>query len=148
LIPSAGISNISGAQLMNIANIAAVENLEEVDQRFKRWRSSRRRGTPIPEDLWASAVGLARAQGLNRTAQALRLDYYDLKKRLQCAEGGACARQAPPTFLEWRTPAAIGSCECRLELQNARGAKMRIELKGGDLAGSLASLSSAFWSAP
>ena len=64
---------------MNIANIpAAVENLEEVDQRFKRWRSTRMRGTPIPEALWASAVGLARAQGLNRTARALRLDYYDL----------------------------------------------------------------------
>lgn len=134
---------------MNTPSIpASLENLEEVDQRFKRWRSTRTRGTPIPEALWASAVGLARAQGLNRTARALRLDYYDLKRRLECAEGGACARQAPPTFLEWLTPAAIGSCECRVELHNARGAKMRIELKGGDLAGSLASLSSAFLSAP
>lgn len=136
---------------MNIANIpAAVENLEEVDQRFKRWRSTRRRGTPIPQALWASAVGLARAQGLNRTARALRLDYYDLKKRLQCAGGRACARraQAQQTFVEWLTPAAIGSCECRVELENARGAKMRIELKGGDMAGSLASLSGTFWNAP
>jgi len=134
---------------MNIANIpAAVENFEQVDQRFKRWRSTRRRGTPIPEALWASAVGLARAQGLNRTARALRLDYYHLKKRLQCAEGAARVRQAQPTFVEWLTPAAIGNCECRVELENARGAKMRIELKGGDLAGSLARLSRSFWSAP
>ena len=134
---------------MNIANIpAAVEHFEQVDERFKRWRSTRRRGTPIPEALWASAVGMARAQGLNRTARALRLDYYNLKKRLQCAEGGACARQAQPTFVELLTPRAGGSCECRVELQNARGAKMRIELKGGDMAGSLASLSSSFWSAP
>ena len=134
---------------MNIANIpAAVENFEQVDQRFKRWRSTRRRGTPIPEALWASAVGLARAQGLNRTARALRLDYYNLKQRLQCAEGAARVRQAQPTFVEWLTPAAIGSCECRVELENARGAKMRIELKGGDLAGSLARLSRSFWSAP
>ena len=134
---------------MNIASIpAAVENLEQVDQRFKRWRSTRTRGTPIPEALWASAVGLARAQGLNRTARALRLDYYDLKKRLKCAAGPACARQAQPTFVELLTPRAGGSCECLVELENARGAKMRIELKGGDMARSLASLSSTFWSAP
>ena len=136
---------------MNIANIAnipaAVENLEQVDQRFKRWRSTRTRGTPIPEALWASAVGLARAQGLNRTARALRLDYYDLKKRLQSGEGPACARHARSTFVEWLTPRAGGSCECLVELENARGAKMRIELKGGDMAGSLASVSSAFWGA-
>lgn len=134
---------------MNIANIpAAVENLEQVDERFKRWRSTRRRGTPIPQALWALAVGLARAQGLNRIARVLRLDYYDLKKRLECAEGAGCARQVQPTFVEWLRPAVVGSCECRVELENARGAKMRIELRGGDMAGSLARLSSSFWSAP
>lgn len=133
---------------MNIAKIpAAVEYLEQVEQRFKRWRSTRTRGTPIPEALWASAVGVARAQGLNRTARALRLDYYDLKKRLQSGEGPACARHAQPTFVELLTPGAIGSCECLVELENACGAKMRIQLKGGDTAGSLASLSSTFWSA-
>ena len=131
---------------MNIANLrAAVESCEQVDERFKRWRSTRTRGTPIPQVLWASAVGLARAQGLNRTARALRLDYYDLKKRLECADG---PRQAQPTFVELFTPRAGGSGECLVELENARGAKMRIQLKGGDLAGSLASLSSNFWSAP
>jgi len=61
---------------MNIAKIpAAVESLEQVDQRFKRWRSTRRRGTPIPEALWASAVGVAQAQGLkpDRAGAAARL---------------------------------------------------------------------------
>jgi len=134
---------------MNFANIpAAVENLEQVDKRFKRWRSTRARGTPIPEALWASAVGLAQGQGLNRIAQALRLHYYDLKKRLVGAQATGSARRAQATFVEWRRPAAIGRCECRVELQNARGAQMRIELKGGDMAGTLASLSNAFWSAP
>ena len=135
---------------MNISNIpVAVENFEQVDERFKRWRRTRTRGTPIPEALWASAVGLARAQGLNRIARALRLDYYDLKKRLQCAAGPACARQAQPTFVELLTPRAEGGgCECLVELENARGAKMRIQIKGGDMVGSLASLSSSFWSAP
>ena len=134
---------------MNTAKIhALVENLEEVDQRFKRWRSTRTRGTPIPQALWASAVGLAREQGLNRTARALRLDYYDLKKRLESAAGTRCAGHAQPTFVEWVAPTALGGGECLVELENARGAKMRIQLKGGDLAGSLARLSSAFWSAP
>ena len=134
---------------MNIANIpAVVKNLEQVDGRFKRWRSTRTRGTPIPEALWASAVDLARAQGLNRTARGLRLDYYDLKKRLECANGPAFAQPTQPTFVELVTPRAIGGGERLVELENARGAKMRIQLKGGDLAGSLASLSSTFWGAP
>lgn len=130
---------------MNTAKIPAwVEKFEQVDQRFKRWRSTRMRGTPIPEALWASAVGLAREQGLNKTARALRLDYYDLKKRLECAAGPACARHAPPTFVELMAPRAAGVCECILELENARGAKMRIALKGSDSA-DLTQLSSVFW---
>jgi hypothetical protein len=37
--------------------------------------------------------------------------------------------------------------ECVVELENARGATMRVELNGAGLAG-LAGLCSAFWSAP
>ena len=55
-------------------------------QRFKAWRSSRRRGERVPEELWQAAVELARRQGLSATAAMLKLSYYDLKSRL--AAGG------------------------------------------------------------
>ncbi len=133
---------------MQMANLpVSLRDLEELDERFKQWRCARTRGTRIPEDLWSAAVDLAREQGVNRTARALKLDYYDLKKRLQCAASAACAPQAQPAFVEWLTPAAMGSSECRVELENRRGAKMRIELKGGEVAASLERLSRSFWSA-
>jgi hypothetical protein len=132
---------------MNLANLpVSLGNLEEVGERFKRWRRARTRRTRIPDDLWAAAVDVARKQGVNRTARALKLDYYDLQKRLQRADG-ACVAPAQPSFVEWLAPAAGGSAECRVELENRRGAKMRIELKGGDVVASLERLSRDFWSA-
>ncbi|MGH8653062.1 MAG: hypothetical protein ACREYE_13235, partial [Gammaproteobacteria bacterium] len=52
-------------------------------------RRTRERLSPIPEALWASAVGLAREHGLHKTAGALRLNYYTLKKHLESADGQA-----------------------------------------------------------
>jgi hypothetical protein len=133
---------------MNIANLpVSLGDLEEVDERFKRWRGGRARGARIPEDLWSAAVSLARVQGVNRTARALGLDYYDLKRRLECDRGmGVRTGQAQPSFVEWLAPAALGGSACRVELENRGGAKMRIELKGGEVAASLERLSRGFWS--
>jgi hypothetical protein len=132
---------------MNLTSLpVSLGSLEEVGERFKRWRRARTRRTRIPDELWAAAVDLARERGVNRTARALKLDYYDLKKRLQCANG-PCVAPAQPSFVEWLAPAAIGGAECRVELENRRGAKMRIDLKGGEIAASLECLSRSFWSA-
>jgi hypothetical protein len=43
---------------------------ERVQQRFELWRKTRKRCSPIPETLWASAVELAREHGLHRTTGA------------------------------------------------------------------------------
>jgi hypothetical protein len=50
-------------------------------------------------------------------------------------------------FIELVAPGTLGSAGCVIEMQNVRGAKMRIELKGGDLVGCVASVSNSFWSA-
>jgi hypothetical protein len=123
------------------------QNLEQVERRFKRWRERRKRGERIPQALWAAAVGLAREYGLERIAQQLQLNDERLKKRLEDADDSAGATDGEAKFVELIAPATVGLCECMVELENARGAKMKIQLKGGALAG-LATLSSGFWSAP
>ena len=50
--------------------------------RFQAWREMREPGGRIPQDLWDMAVGLARTYGVSRTAIALSLDYYSLRKRV------------------------------------------------------------------
>ena len=127
------------------------ESLEQVGKRFKRWRDTRVRGEHIPTLLWAAAVGMAKQHGLHRVAQELRVDYDRLKKRLERAGGAAQAGKVGTRFVELLVapalqPAAPSLCECTVELENARGAKMRVELNGKGLAG-LAGLCSTFWGA-
>jgi len=63
---------------MSNRNLSATPNVDSpfaaVRQRFDDWRQTRRRRLPIPEELWGEALALARAHGVNRTAQALRLN--------------------------------------------------------------------------
>lgn len=125
------------------------ENLEQVVERFRHWRKTRVRGKHIPAHLWAAAVGMARQHGLHRVAHELRVDHDRLKKRLADAGGEAQVGKVATGFVELlvaQEPAAARLCECAVELENARGAKMRVELNGNGLAG-LAGLCSTFWSA-
>ena len=108
----------------------------------------------IPEPLWASAVKLAAKYGIHRTAKALRVDYYALKKRVEQKAAIAGTQQEPAAtastaatetqFLELSAAAWSGSGECTLELEDAVGAKLRVHLKGFE-APDLAALSRSFW---
>lgn len=136
------------------------ESLEQVERRFKQWRQTRRRGEHIPAPLWAAAVSLGRVYGLQRVAQALGIDPQRLKRRLAPAGPATRAGAATPAsqggttthgpqFVECFAAPAAGTTathECVVELQNVRGAKMRVELSGRALH-SLVGLCSALWSA-
>ncbi len=120
--------------------------LERTRQRFERWRETRKVRSRIPESLWTSAVKMARAYGINRTARALRVDYYSLKERVESesSSSGVSKRNTSSTFVELAAPAIASTCECLLELEDVAGAKMRIHLKGVE-APDLAALSRGFW---
>ena len=117
--------------------------LSDVRSRFERWRGSRKRGTRIPEDLWQAAVEAAQGHGLSKAAQELSLDYYGLKKRV---ESSAKRSESAPAagFLE--LPLLASAPECVLEMENAQGARLRIELKG-PAAAHCPTLAQALWSA-
>ncbi|MCP3974102.1 MAG: hypothetical protein GY720_06375 [bacterium] len=128
--------------------------LKGLRRRFERWRRTRKVRTRIPEPLWAAAVKLAGRYGIHRTAKALRVDYYALKKRVEQNAVIAGARQNPAAtasktaaeaeFLELPAAAWHGSGESTLELEDAGGAKLRVHLKGF-AAPDLAALSRSFW---
>jgi hypothetical protein len=126
------------------------ESLEDVLARFKRWRKTRVRGQHIPRHLWAEAVELANKHGVEAVAGTLRVDVDRLKARLEPAGDGVRGPKGNTQFVEMRvapvTPSAQ-RCDCAVEMHNARGARMRVELNAHGLA-SLVGLCSAFWSAP
>ena len=128
--------------------------LEGVRRRFERWRQTRTARSRIPDSLWAAAVKMAGRYGLHRTARALPVEYYSLKKRVEqesAAAPAAADGAAAATFLELAPPgdrgfaaAPVGGCECTLELEDAAGAKMRVHVKGVQPP-DLAALSRSFW---
>ena len=121
--------------------------LKSVRQRFDNWRRTRKVRSPIPDELWDSAVKMAGMHGLHRTAKTLRVNYYTLKKRVeQEAAGDSRALEDDPvtTFVELTPPAPAASCECTLELEDSGGVKMRVYLKGVDTI-DLTALTRSFW---
>ena len=111
--------------------------------RFQAWRGLRQAGDRIPQRLWALAVRLVSPHGVSRTATALGLDYYTLKKRAEQAADQPVS--SGPAFVELPSPVVVGK-QCLFELDNGAGATMRVQLVGYDAA-DVAALSRSFWNA-
>jgi hypothetical protein len=113
--------------------------IEEAQLQFENWRCERKRGQRIPKDLWGTAVGLAKQHGVWPTARALNLDHNRLKRRV----GDGDDEVKSGGFVELIAQGAM-LCTCIVEMEDARGARMRIELKGA--AADVTALSRTFWS--
>lgn len=106
--------------------------LERASRRFEAWRKTRTT-IRIPEDLWSLAAELGAQYGVNRTARALRLQYPDLKKRVEAKIPSPEGSGTAPGFVEIRTmssPAAAPGC--RVEFEAPSGVKVRVHLPGGE----------------
>jgi hypothetical protein len=134
------------------------DSLVALEERFRQWRDTRKKGARIPAPLWLAAVDLARRHGIARVGNRLRLNTVFLQRRLEGVASPVAAGVAEPEFVELLTapagptPALVAGApaasvpECVVELHNARGATMRVELNAGGLAG-LAHLCRGFWGA-
>ena len=114
--------------------------IEEAQLQFENWRRERRRGERIPENLWVTAVAVAKEHGVWPTARALHLDHSRLKRRVRNGEEEDVKSGA---FVEV-IPQGAMHCACIVEMEDQRGARMRIELKGA--AADVTALSRTFWS--
>jgi hypothetical protein len=112
--------------------------IEEAQLRFENWRRERKRADRIPENLWAVAVELAKRHGVWPTARALHLDHSRLKRRVRNGE----EEETSGAFVEVISQGAR-LVTCTVEMEDGRGARMRIELKGA--AADVTALSRTFW---
>jgi hypothetical protein len=126
-----------------IESRASAEDFQRARSQFQAWRKQRRPGSRIPDPLWRLAVRLVNTYGLSRTATALRLDYYRLKK--QVASSADEADTSGPAFVAMPAPLLVGK-QARLELDNGTGATLRVHLVGYD-ATDLEALTRRFWNA-
>ena len=132
---------------------AGADALKQLTERFASWRSGRKLGMRIPPELWAAAVEMVAAHGAYPVARALTLDYEMLKQRVALGGAKATSSGLAPRFVELFAAAgpmpapSASQPEYVVELANARGARMRVELNGQGLEG-LRALCSAFLGAP
>jgi hypothetical protein len=106
------------------------DDLARARSRFQAWRAQRQAGGRIPQPLWALAVLLVVEHGVSRTAAALGLDYYSLKRRAAAADQ---PKATSPAFVELPVPAVVGK-QCQFELDNGAGSTLRVQLVGYDTA--------------
>jgi hypothetical protein len=101
-------------------------------RQFEQWRNRQQGRKRLPPELWAKAVTLAQAYGLNRTARVLGVKHDSLKKHLETVASDASdPGKAQAEFLEL-LPRQMNpsSLECTLEWEDAGGAKTRMQVKG------------------
>ena len=104
------------------------KDLERGKVEFEKWRCTRKKRGAVPERLWRMAVKLARKHGIYQTAKALRVNYESLKKRLN----GAGEKQEPTSFVEVVPTDAPIFAGNLIEIEGARGEKIRIRLSGSE----------------
>ncbi len=103
--------------LMNERATATVPpEIEEAQLQLEKWRCERKRGQRIPENLWGTAVELAKQHGVWPTARALNLDYNGLKRRVRNGEDDVKSG----AFVEL-IPQGAMLCTCIVEMEDARG---------------------------
>jgi hypothetical protein len=84
--------------------------------------------------------------GLHRISKALRLNYTDLKHRVNACQS-TCEQSDVSTagFIELGLSDAMRPAECIIEMADQKGASMRMYLKG-EAGIDLLELGKAFWS--
>jgi hypothetical protein len=121
--------------------------LEVVRHQFEAWRKRRRCRGQIPEALWQAAVGLCRDHSIFEVSGALRLNYNDLKDRVQRSmDRGLAIGQGPDLgFVKLDLGTPIMPSECLVEMEAANGSKMRLSFRGVLRDVDPVELSRAFW---
>jgi len=109
--------------------VPSPEQLAPLRQQIQEWRKVRTGTEPMPEELWAGAVALAKAFGICLIARALPVDYTALRKRVERPSGAGLVK---PTFVQLpatMAPAAVPSTT--IEISARDGSRMLIHLEAG-----------------
>ena len=122
--------------------------MDRILHRIERWRSTRRKLSPMPAELWTAAVSLAREHGVSMTSRILGLSYGSLKDRVTGSRPPAGRRRrAPVGFVELPLGSLTNTSRpamAVLELWASDGAKLVVHLReSADL--NLPGLAEAFW---
>jgi len=117
---------------MKLTDISSKKpTLGEIREQFEKWRKTREKRTTIPEVLWEAAVSLSPGYSPCQISKALRLNYNDLKYRIQTSQ--SMLHSSPvidPAFIDLGFKSPMLPAECTIEMEDQNGAKMSMYFKG------------------
>lgn len=108
--------------------------LLEVKREVEQWRATRSSQGPMPELLWAAAVGAAKSLGVSRVASELKLGYGGLKQRVDASRSWAPAGNG---FVEvtgaqvLAAPPSAGGVDAIIEYARGDGSRLTITVPTG-----------------
>ncbi len=112
-------------------------SLTQLAEAFRSWRSERKLGAKIPEQLWDQVCKLEPEYGFGAVANACRLNYTQFRRRLGLPEPERSAQKtvrkgscSAGTFLEVGSLQALSGGECCIEVEVPQR-KMTIRLSKG-----------------
>lgn len=123
------------------------DSLSQLAARIEAWRDGSKKSRRMPEELWQAAMEFSKVYSIHHVSQTLRINYKNLKKRvtLQMQKSLPEVKDHLPRFIEVGLERPSSIPECTVEMEDGRGAKMKIHLRGAtDL--DLFELGRAFWS--
>jgi hypothetical protein len=111
--------------------------IAQLRERIEEWRRTRLRHGPMPADLWAAAVAVARKHGLYDTARGMGIDYGSLAKRMKEEPPvGAAGSLAKVEFVEWSGAELLGQVSkpagAVVEMSDTSGRRVTIHLGGAE----------------
>ena len=114
--------------------------LEILANRLEAHRKNRSAQTRcrLPESLWAQAARLGQQYGVCRVRRALRLNYYDLKQRVdslpKASQQALVSATKPlrPAFVELGVSPSLAGSTTTLELEDGQGRKLTVRLARED----------------
>lgn len=115
----------------NPQDTALRSTLEEVRGRFETWRNRKKAGCPIPRALWEAAVSQCQDHSILEVSRSLRLNYNDLKTRVQAPKKKALPSAGDRMeFVELDLEGLSKPPQCIVEIEAANGAKLKIHYLG------------------
>lgn len=119
-----------------------------LQRRIEAWRTTRRNGAPMPEELWEAAAALGRRHGAYVIARGLPVDYGALKQRVDGPTAGDAGESTGRrAFVDLSPAQLLGGADGAgpvVELARPDGARMVVRLPGGALV-DVARLAAAFY---
>ena len=117
--------------------------IQRVRQELEAWRRTRKHRDPIPSPIWQAMARLSRVHGISPVSQALRINYYDLKRRMNpSGKVNVSPGKESPAFVELNVSPSTG-VGCLVEVED-RGARMTLRLPAGSGTDPIGLLQ-AFW---